>query len=240
MRGPSLVTRRIRYYHALLALLTVMFAVEVVMHYTLGPVTRWLVTATAFSATFLALGSGLTVRDLGLARDTWRRGLTYGAVIIAIVVAVIGVGLLIPPIRDLFHNDAYRDVRGALFSAFVLIPLLTVLPEELLFRGILTGALLRRHSVRTTIIVQAILFGLWHVVSSTGLSSGNQGIGDVVGSGPAGMLLGVLGAVAFTAIAGVIFGWLRVRTGSLLPSIALHWAANGAGAVASALAWHFT
>ncbi|MFM9376720.1 lysostaphin resistance A-like protein [Gordonia sp. VNK21] len=107
-------------------------------------------------------------------------------------------------------------------------------------RGALLGALLRRHSVRTAVIAQALLFGLWHIVSSTGLSASNEGLGDAVGRGTIGTVLGVLGAVAFTTIAGLILGWLRVHTGSLLPCITLHWVANGAGAVASALAWQLS
>ncbi|UQE74013.1 CPBP family intramembrane metalloprotease [Gordonia sp. PP30] len=235
--GRRLVTRRVRFYHALIGLITVMFAAETVMHFTAGAASRWIVAGVALAAAGLAVGSGMTAADLGLARETLGRGLRWSAAIIAVVVVAIAAGLAIGPIRELFHNDAYRDLSWALLSAFVLIPWQTVVPEELLFRGVLLGALRRRHTERTAVIAQALLFGLWHVVSATGLSTGNRGIGDVVGAGPAGVVLGILGAVAFTTIAGLLFGWLRVRTGSLLPSIALHWAANGAGAVAAALAW---
>ncbi|MFT3661603.1 MAG: CPBP family intramembrane metalloprotease [Gordonia sp. (in: high G+C Gram-positive bacteria)] len=237
--GARLVRRRVRYYYLLIALITVMFGAEMVMHFTqaFSPPSRWIVAGTAVTATGLAMGSGLTVRDLGLARDTVRRGLIWSAVIVGVVVLVIGAGLAIPWTREFFHNDSYRDLRKALVSAFVLIPLLTAIPEELLFRGVLLGALLRRHSARVAVGVQALLFGLWHVVSSTRLAADNQGIGDTVGSGAAGVALGILGAVAFTGIAGVIFGRLRVRTGSLIPCVALHCVVNGTGAVAAALAW---
>ncbi len=229
-----------RYLYALGGLLVAMVLGEFTMHYQHGDWSRWIVTAIAFVAAAIALASGMSLRELGLARDTMARGGRYAAVIVVVMIVIIGVGLVIPPIRDLFHNDAYKHLDSALVSAFVLIPLQTVIPEELLFRGIITGKLLEKHSVRFAIAVQAVLFGLWHVVSSTGLSSGNQGIGSVVGGGTAGMLLGILGAVAFTGAAGVVLGWLRLRTNSLLPSLALHWVANGAGAVAAALAWQLS
>ena len=217
-----------------------MFAAELTMHFTHQVWSRWVVTATALAATALAMGAGLTLRDLGLARDTVGRGLRWSAVIVAVVVAVIALGLAIPAVRELFRNEAFRDLDVALLSAFVLIPLQTVISEELLFRGVLLGSLLRRSSVRRAVVVQALLFGLWHIVSATGLSASNAGIGDAVGTGAGGPILGVLGAVAFTTVAGLIFGWLRVTTGSILPAMALHWAANGAGALAAAAAWQLT
>lgn len=236
-RGRDLVTRRVRYYHALIALVTVMFAAELTVHFTRGTASAWLVAVVAVVATALALGSGLTFADLGLSRATLGRGLRYSAVIVAVTVAAIAVGLAVEPIRELFRNEAYTQVGAAVFASLVLIPLQTVIAEELLFRGVLFGALLRRHSARTALIVQALLFGLWHVLTSLGLSEGNEGVGDAVGRGPVGVALGVLAAVLFTTVAGLFFGWLRLRTGSILPAIALHWAANGAGAVAAALAW---
>ncbi|GEE03693.1 hypothetical protein nbrc107696_41390 [Gordonia spumicola] len=232
-----LVARRVRYYYALIGLIAVMFAAESVMHFTYYTWSRWIVTGTALVATGLAVGSGLRAADLGLSRDTWARGARWAGVIIVAVIVVIGVALAIPPLRELFRNEAFQDLPWALWSAFVLIPALTVIPEELLFRGVVTGALLRRHSPRVAIALQAALFGLWHIESSLGLTTGNEGVGDVVGTGSTGAVLGVLGAVAFTGGSGVVFGWLRVKTGSLLPCLALHWAANGVGAVAAALAW---
>ena len=235
--GSRLVRRRVHYYYLLIALVIVMFAAETTMHYTHYTWSRWIVTITALIAVSLAVGSGPRADDLGLSPRTWARGARWAAVIVLVVVVAIALALVIPPLRDLFLNDAYRELGWALYSAFVLIPLQTVIPEELLFRGVITGALLRRQSVAVTIGAQAVLFGLWHVMSSTGLSAGNDGIGDVVGSGTVGQVLGVVGAVLFTGASGAVFGWLRVTTGSLLPCLALHWAANAAGAVAAAFAW---
>ncbi|WP_290853982.1 CPBP family intramembrane glutamic endopeptidase [Gordonia sp. (in: high G+C Gram-positive bacteria)] len=237
IEGARLVQSRVRNYYTLVALIAAMFAAEATMHFTHYTWSRWLVTITAGVAVLLAFGAGLKTSDLGLDRRTYARGSKWAAIIILVVVAGIAVAIAIPPLRELFQNDAYSSLRWALFSAFVLIPLQTVIPEELLFRGIITGSLLRRLSTRVSIAIQAGLFGLWHVVSSLGLTAGNAGFSDAVGTGALGISLGIVGAVAFTATAGAVLGWLRVKTDSLLPCIALHWAANGAGAIAAALAW---
>ena len=50
----------------------------------------------------------------------------------------------------------------------------------------------------------------------------------------------MLGAVIATAAAGLILGWLRDRTTSLLAPIALHWALNAIGAIGAAVAWQLT
>jgi membrane protease YdiL (CAAX protease family) len=47
--------------------------------------------------------------------------------------------------------------------------------------------------------------------------------------GPAGRVLGVVAAVAGTALAGLVFCWLRLRTRSLLAPALLHAAVNGLG-----------
>lgn len=238
--GARLVQSRVRNYYTLIALIAVMFAAESVMHFTHFTWSRWIVTITAAAATVLAFGAGLKPADLGLGPRAYPRGARWAATIIVVVMAAIALAMAVPALRELFHNEAYRSLSWALFSAFVLIPLQTVIPEELLFRGIILGALLRRKRTWVAVVIQAVLFGLWHVVSSLGLTASNEGFTAAVGSGAIGTILGIVGAVLFTGISGVVFGWLRVKTGSLLPCLALHWAANGAGAVAAALAWQLS
>ncbi len=47
----------------------------------------------------------------------------------------------------------------------------------------------------------------------------------------------VVGTVAFTTVAGVVFAVLREQSGSLLAPFLLHWATNGLGILAAAWAW---
>ena len=112
--------------------------------------------------------------------------------------------------------------------------------EELAFRGVLHGALDRAWGFRGVAAAGSLLFGLWHIASSLGLTSGNAGFTHILGGGVFGMVAGVVGAVLATTAAGFVFTWLRRRSGSLLAPIALHWSLNGMGALAAALVWHAT
>ena len=71
-------------------------------------------------------------------------------------------------------------VGSALFTAFVRIPLGTVLFEEIAFRGVL-WALLARHLGRWWVLgITSVLFGMWHVLAATHFGGANAGVNDVV------------------------------------------------------------
>jgi membrane protease YdiL (CAAX protease family) len=142
--------------------------------------------------------------------------------------------------RPMFLNNHYATISGALIASMVIIPLQTVIPEELAFRGVLHGALNRAWGFRGVALVGSLLFGLWHVATSLGLTSNNVGFTRLFGGGIAGMLAGVTLAVLATGAAGFVFSWLRRRSGSLIAPIALHWSLNGLGALAAALVWHLS
>jgi membrane protease YdiL (CAAX protease family) len=86
----------------------------------------------------------------------------------------------------------------------------------------------------------SLLFGLWHIATSLGLTSSNVGFSNLFGAGVFGMVAGVVVAVIATGTAGFVFTWLRRRSGSLIAPIALHWSLNGLGALAAALVWHLS
>jgi membrane protease YdiL (CAAX protease family) len=85
-----------------------------------------------------------------------------------------------------------------------------------------------------------LLFGMWHIATSFGLTSSNVGFTDLFGVGVLGMIAGVVMAVIATGAAGFVFTWLRRRSGSLIAPIALHWSLNGLGALAAAMVWHLS
>jgi len=184
--------------------------------------------------------NGLGWGELGLGREHWKSGAAYAAGAVALVVAAIGLGALLPLTRPMFMNHHYATVSGALLASTVIIPLQTVIPEELAFRGVLHGALHRAWGFRGVALAGSLLFGLWHVATSLGLTSSNVGFTRLFGGGVLGMLAGVLVAVVATAAAGFVFSWLRRRSGSLLAPIALHWSLNGMGALAAALVWQLS
>jgi uncharacterized protein len=184
--------------------------------------------------------NGLGWAELGLGREHWRSGAVYAVGAVALVVAVIAVGALLPVTRPMFMNHRYATLSGALMASMIVIPLQTVIPEELAFRGVLHGALNRAWGFRGVALAGSLLFGLWHIASSLGLTSGNVGFTRVLGGGFVGMLAGVVLAVIATAAAGFVFSWLRRRSGSLLAPIALHWSLNGLGALAAAVVWQLS
>ena len=184
--------------------------------------------------------NGLGWAELGLGRDHWKSGAAYALAAVALVVAAIAVGALLPLTRPMFMNHHYATLSGALVASMIIIPLQTVIPEELAFRGVLHGALNRAWGFRGVAVAGSLLFGLWHIATSLGLTSSNVGFTRMFGGGLVGMLAGVMLAVVATAAAGFVFSWLRRRSGSLLAPIALHWSLNGLGALAAALVWHLS
>ncbi|MGA9493979.1 MAG: CPBP family intramembrane glutamic endopeptidase [Mycobacterium sp.] len=184
--------------------------------------------------------TGLGWAELGLGREHWKSGAGYAVAAVGLVVAVVAVGALLPLTRPMFMNNHYASISGALLASMIIIPLQTVIPEELAFRGVLHGTLNRAWGFRGVAVAGSLLFGLWHIATSLGLTSSNVGFTRLFGGGVFGMLAGVTLAVVATAAAGFVFSWLRRRSGSLLAPIALHWSLNGVGAVAAALVWHLS
>ncbi|MBV9446773.1 MAG: CPBP family intramembrane metalloprotease [Streptosporangiaceae bacterium] len=196
-----------------------------------GPVCAAVLMAIARSA-------GLSWRDLGVGPGTWRRGIQWASALIGAVALVLAAGAAFPPTRDLFRDSRYHlGLGSALLTAFVLIPVGTVLLEEVAFRGVLWGLLRRVRGTLMATVVSSVLFGLWHVLPSLGLATDNEAIGGAVGKGTSAEAVTVLGTVLFTAASGVVFCELRRRSGSVLASAGLHWATNGLSVLASAAVW---
>jgi membrane protease YdiL (CAAX protease family) len=192
------------------------------------------------AAVLLAIGraAGLSWQEMGLGAGTWRRGFTWAAAGTGAAAVVLGAAAALPLTRHAFRDTRYRVGYGsALLTALVLIPVGTVLLEEVAFRGVLWGLLRRMRGTATATVVSSLLFGLWHVLPSLGLTRENGAIGSAVGKGRPAQVLTELGTVAFTALAGVVFCELRRRSGSILASAGLHWAANALAVLASAAVW---
>jgi membrane protease YdiL (CAAX protease family) len=104
--------------------------------------------AVGLGLVVLARAAGLTAVDLGLARSTWPAGLRWGVAAAALVGAAYTLSYLIMPVRQAIPDPGGGLGRVALTAVLVVIPLGTVLPEELAFRGLLLPLLGRRHGVR--------------------------------------------------------------------------------------------
>ena len=189
----------------------------------------------ALALLLLARRAGLTWHDLGLSRRTLLPGLKYALGAVLAVAVVYAVGAALPLTRPAFHDVRYHLHPGAaLLTAFIVVPLGTVLLEEIAFRGVLLGLINRHRGAAWASITSSVLFGLWHILPSLRLNQANQAVGTTLGAGTAGQVLTVAGAVGFTALAGLLLCELRRRSGSLLAAAALHWATNGLGLLIAA------
>jgi membrane protease YdiL (CAAX protease family) len=74
------------------------------------------------------------------------------------------------------------------------------------------------------VAVSSLLFGVWHVGAALEDHAANRSEEHPART--------VAATVAFTSAAGVGFCVLRLLSGSLLPPLVLHWAANGSGLAA--------
>jgi membrane protease YdiL (CAAX protease family) len=234
------VLHKFRIYVDVALVVVVLALTNLIAHFT----TPWAGVATvpvaAVGLVALLRFNGLGWAELGLGRDHWKSGAAYALAATALVVTVIAVGVLLPMTRPMFMNNRYATISGALVASMIIIPLQTVIPEELAFRGVLHGALNRAWGFRGVALAGSLLFGLWHIATSLGLTSSNVGFTRVFGGGIVGMLAGVTLAVIATTAAGFVFSWLRRRSGSLIAPIALHWSLNGLGALAAALVFHLS
>ncbi|WP_239003949.1 CPBP family intramembrane glutamic endopeptidase [Nocardia panacis] len=231
---------RVHAYIDVAVVVVVLAGTNLIAHFT----TPWagIVTVPVAAAVLLALvrRRGLGWAELGLSPRHWRRGTLYALAAVGVVLAVVAIGAALPLTRPFFLADRYATISGALIASMIVIPLQTAIPEELAFRGVLHGTLDRVYGARGVFAAGSLLFGLWHIASSLGLTSSNRGLSGFLGGGVLGQVAGIALAVAATALAGAVFTWLRRRSGSLLAPIALHWSVNGAGALAAAIVWHTT
>lgn len=199
----------------------------------------WLGPVAAAALLAFARWSGLSWSQLGLHRNRLRSGARWGLGAIALVAAAYLAGVLLPTTRTAFLDARYHlGLHGALISAFVVIPVSTILLEEIAFRSVLWGMLSRHAATWRVLLISSALFGLWHILPSLHLASANHGIGDAVkGAGTAAGVVVIVGIVAFTTLGGVVAGELRRRSGSVLASAGMHWATNSLGVLFGLLAW---
>ncbi|WP_430782470.1 lysostaphin resistance A-like protein [Actinoplanes sp. G11-F43] len=217
------------------AVVVILVAVNVANKY--GPPGTGLVAGPLVALVLVLIGrrSGLTWHDLGLSRRTLVPGLRYALGAVLLVAVVYAIGAALPFTRPAFQDVRYHlHLGAALTTAFVVVPLGTVLLEEVAFRGVLMGLVNRHRGAVWASITSSVLFGLWHILPSLRLNRVNGAVGATVGTGLTGQILAVTAAVAFTALAGLLLCELRRRSGSLLAAVGLHWATNGLGLLITA------
>lgn len=100
--------------------------------------------------------------------------------------------------------EYYSDMISGLGVLLQIAALLIAAPiaEELICRGLILHTLRKEHGKSTAVLLSALLFGILHIMAGGGV------------------------LVLNSLMAGVIFGVICVKTGSLLPAIAAHMFAN--------------
>jgi uncharacterized protein len=182
----------------------------------------------------VAWSAGASRDDLGLGLADMRTGLGYGIGAVGIVLLVLLVAAVIPAANGFLHDSRAQISGGRLtYELGVSIVLLTAIPEEFAFRGVLLGSALRLWGPWRASLVTSALFGLWHIAPTFGTMSDNHEFRGAAASA-GGQALLVLGAVAVTFLAGLAFCWLRLRSRSLLAPVLAHVAING---LALTVAW---
>jgi membrane protease YdiL (CAAX protease family) len=175
--------------------------------------------------------SGAAWDDLGLARDHLGRGLRLGLLTVLPIAAVVATSVALTVSRELFVEArfAHLGTVQTLYELLIRIPLGTALAEELIFRGALLGLYVRRHTYLRAALFSSLAFGLWHVVTAMGSVQSNAA-GEVLAS-PAAQAAGVFAVVVATGAAGMVFCWLRRRSGSVVAPAITHAAVNGLAVV---------
>lgn len=231
---PFAVTRR--YWLAIGGVLVVLAALKVVT--AVAGLTGAVVGVIATVAVLVVTRTGhVDWHDLGASRHALRTGARWALGFFTLFATGFALTALVarlaPPLADWVQSLEVTapDPRMVAVQAFVTIPLGTVLIEEVAFRGAIPALLGRVGAgTRTAVVASAALFGLWHVAPSLSAALEDSGSSTPV-------WVVVLGTVVFTTASGIGLGWLRYRSRSLLPPIAVHVATNSLGV---ALLWFLT
>lgn len=178
-----------------------------------------------------ARAGGLSWRDLGLCPTTWRAGLRWGGAAVGVAALGYAVAFLLPATRPLLENPGVEGspTSALVLRALLLIPVGTVLCEELAFRGVLHGLTERAwagrpRAGRGVVFAVASAFAVWHLAGALAAPAGGIPV------------LGVAVVLFVTALGGVVMSVVRRRTGSLFASIGIHLGTNVVGLVAVVLA----
>ncbi len=173
----------------------------------------------------LASLGGSSAEDLGLHPSSLGRGARLGAMAMAVILAVLVVLAVLPATRGFFNDDRVKvDVGAMIVKTVVVIPLGTVVLEELAFRGAMLSLLVALVPLRWAVGLTSVAFGLWHLAPVLG------------GTGGPHLAAGVATVLA-TAAAGVGFCWLRLRSGSLLAPAMAHVATNSFAFMVAFVLW---
>ncbi len=109
-----------------------------------------------------------------------------------------------------YHTHVWNTTGGFPNDGTSWLGMFAPLYEEVLFRGVVLGSLLKNYSKKTAILTSALLFGLWHLKNFSTLE-------------PTALLEQVL----YTGLVlGPFLAWLTLKTKSIWMGVLIHTANN--------------
>jgi membrane protease YdiL (CAAX protease family) len=188
---------------------------------------------TALAVLGIARAADISWAELGLGRRGLGSGARTGAVAGTCAAAAVLAAAVVPATRRFFLDD--RATAGAegggLAAGLARITFAAVPPEELTYRSALLGLWLGNGSPADAVAWSSALFGLSHILP-TRSTMGRTALGQHLERRPLRQAAFVAGNVAVTSAAGAVFGWLRLRSGSVLAPLLAHAALNDSALVA--------
>lgn len=184
---------------------------------------------------FVAWRAGAGLVAVGLGIRHWHRPVGVGLLLAAGTALIFLLGMAIPATRDAFFDT--RAARSSIWTMFyqvlIRIPLGTVVIEEVAFRGVLPALMGASPAIRWRwwpVLGASFLFGLWHILPSIGIATGNTAVKDVLGGD---QLVATVLAVASMTLAGVLLCALARLGKGIKTTMLVHWATNSLGFVAA-------
>lgn len=162
----------------------------------------------------------LNIRDIGFTGENLGKSLLYGLGLTAII--LIPAFILRSLLPGLGLTSSFVRLEGfsraeLWWRVLVRIPLGTGFFEEVLFRGIFYGFLIKHYSSRRAILYSSLFFAFWHIMPALKVI-----LVDFKVSSPLSMIGLWLTGLAGAFVAGAIFAWIRNRTGNIAGCLVAH------------------
>lgn len=178
-------------------------------------------------------GAGPVAVGLGIRH--WHRPVGVGLALAAGISLIYAIGMVLPATRDAFLDSRVGSASTGqmLYQVLVRIPLGTVLLEEVAFRGVLPALMGASPAIRWRwgpVLGASFLFGIWHILPSIGIASGNRAVAEALGGD---QVLATVLAVLSMVAAGVLMCALTRLGKGVKTTMLLHWSTNSLGFVAA-------
>jgi membrane protease YdiL (CAAX protease family) len=160
-------------------------------------------------AIVLWIARGIAPATLGLVRPRWRQAVArigLALVTIWVIGAVLNVFLQAGKEQGLVPKNWEPSHAAPFVANFIVVAGVAPVVEELTYRGLGFAAVRDTFGNGAAVVVTAVAFGLAH---------------------------GLFVALPVLTIFGLILAWLRLTTGSIYPTIALHALFNGVALIAA-------